>query len=264
MRRRLVIAATGLALALGTTGPAVQAAVPAFHGTILAVNANQSNNWSGYNQGTLERGSTLFNSVGGTWVVPTATQHKSGEDEYSSSWIGIGGGCVDASCTVTDNTLIQAGTEQDVAANGKASYSAWWELIPAPSIAISGFAVHPGDTITGLISEVVPNSNVWTISLKNVTTGATFSQTVSYSSTHGTAEWIEETPLLIGTNGAGLSAMPNLGTVHFTGSTVNGGPAGLQAQEEMQLVDSNGNALATPSAPLSATAFNDCTYAATC
>jgi len=264
MRRRLLIAVTGLALVLGTSGTTAVAAAPAFHGPIVALNANQSNNWSGYNQGTIERGSTLFNSVGGTWVVPTATQHKSGEDEYSSSWIGIGGGCVDASCTVTDNTLIQAGTEQDVAANGRASYSAWWEVIPGPSLTISGFAVHAGDSITGLISEAVPNSNVWTISLKNNTTGATFSQTVPYSSTHATAEWIEETPLLIGTSGTGLSAMPNLGTVHFTGATTNGSAAGLQASEEMQLVDPNGRVLATPSAPLSSTSFNDCTYSTTC
>jgi hypothetical protein len=264
MRRRLVIAATGLALVLGTTGPAVQAAVPTFHGTILALNANQSNNWSGYNQGTLERGSTLFNSIGGTWVVPTATQHKAGEAESSSSWIGIGGGCVDAGCTLTDNTLIQAGTEQDVGAGGKASYSAWWEIIPAPSIAISNFAVHAGDTIHGNISEVVGDSDVWTITLKNVTTGATFSQTVPYPSTHTTAEWIEETPLLIGTSGTGLSAMPNLGTVHFTNATVNGAAAGLKAAEEMQLVGANGNVLATPSAPVSPSAFNDCTYSTSC
>jgi hypothetical protein len=265
MRRgRYAIAVTALTLALGTGGTALSAAAPAFHGTIAALNANQSNNWSGYNQGTLERGSTLFSSVGGTWVVPTATQHRSGEAESSSTWIGIGGGCVDAGCTVTDNTLIQAGTEQDVGSGGRASYSAWWEIIPAPSITISGFAVHPGDTIHGVISEAATGSNVWTINLKNVTTGATFSQTVPYPSTHLTAEWIEETPLLIGTNGAGLSAMPNLGTVHFTNSTVNGGPAGLKAQEKMQLVDANGHVLATPSAPLSPAAFNDCTYSTTC
>jgi len=265
MRRRVVMAVTCLALALGSSCTAVQAAAPTSHGTIAAVNANQSNNWSGYNQGTLERGSTLFNSVGGTWIVPTATQHRKGEAESSSAWIGIGGGCVDASCTVTDNTLVQAGTEQDVGKGGKASYSAWWEIIPGPSITISGFDVHPGDRIKGLISEAVADSDVWTISLKNVTTGATFTQTVPYPSTHATAEWIVETPLLIGTDGAGLSAMPNLGSVHFTAATVNGKPAGLTAREQVQLVDSNNRVIARPSAPNAArTAFNDCTYAASC
>jgi hypothetical protein len=98
-------------------------------------NANSSNNWFGYNQGTLERGGRQFNSIAGDWTVPTATQHASG-DEASSDWIGIGGGCVDANCTVGDSTLIQTGTEQDVS-SGSASYGAWWELIPGPSIAIS-------------------------------------------------------------------------------------------------------------------------------
>jgi hypothetical protein len=229
------------------------------------VNASQSNNWSGYNQGTIERGSTLFNSVGGTWVVPTAVQHKKGEAESSSAWIGIGGGCVDATCTVTDNTLIQVGTEQDVNANGRASYSAWWEIIPAPSLTIDGFAVHPGDRIKALISEAVADSNVWTIDMKNLTTGATFSQTVPYPSTHATAEWIVETPLLIGTDGTGLSAMPGLGSVKFTGTTVNGAAAGLRPAEQVQLVDANSRVIARPSAPNAAkNAFNDCTYATTC
>ena len=203
--------------------------------------------------------------MGGTWTVPTAVQHRKGEAESSSAWIGIGGGCVDASCTVTDNTLIQAGTEQDVNANGRALYSAWWEIIPAPSLTIDGFAVHPGDRIKALISEAVADSNVWTIDMKNLMTGATFSQTVPYPSTHATAEWIVETPLLIGTDGTGLSAMPGLGSVKFTGATVNGTAAGLRPAEQVQLIDANGKVIARPSAPNAAkNAFNDCTYATTC
>src|SRR5258708_21876121 len=56
---------------------------------------------------------TLFRSSG-DWTVPTVTQHRAGKAESSSDWIGIGGGCVDASCKATDDTLIQTGTEQDV------------------------------------------------------------------------------------------------------------------------------------------------------
>src|SRR5437868_13189182 len=48
-------------------------------------------------QGTLEKGGKLFSSVDGTWTVPTASQHKAGEAEFSASWVGIGGGCVDRS-----------------------------------------------------------------------------------------------------------------------------------------------------------------------
>ena len=38
---------------------------------------------------------------------------------------------------------------------------------------------------------------------------------------HATAEWIEETPLLIGT-GAGLADLPNLSNVPFSNARTNG------------------------------------------
>ena len=114
-------------------------------------NITQSNNWSGYNQGLLEKGKS-FSSISGTWTVPTASAHKAKEAEYSSTWVGIGGGCLNTACSVTDNTLIQAGTEQDVAANGKASYYAWYELIPAPSTQVT-LKVAPGNRITVSIKQ---------------------------------------------------------------------------------------------------------------
>jgi Peptidase A4 family len=79
----------------------------------LRSNTNSSSNWFEYNQGTLEQGGKLFNSITGDWTVPTATQHTAGQAEDSSDWIGIGRGCIDAGYTATDSTLIQTGTEQD-------------------------------------------------------------------------------------------------------------------------------------------------------
>src|SRR3954447_5040510 len=259
-------AATMLAV---TAGDAM--AAPKSHGGIvqivkprLKMNANQSTNWYGYNQGTLEQGSKLFNSVSGDWTVPTATQHTAGKSASSSTWIGIGRGCVDANCNVGDNTLIQTGTEQDVDAAGRASYSAWWELIPAPSIEITNMTVAAGDHMHAAISELVAGSNVWTITLQNVTRGQTFTTTVPYTSTHGTAEWIEETPLLLGTN-AGFAALPNLGNPAFSNATVNGANAGLTAAEQIYLTDSNGKVIGSPSAPNAArNGFSACTWATSC
>jgi len=260
-------AATMLAV---TAGDAM--AAPKSHGGIvqivkprLKMNANQSTNWYGYNQGTLEQGSKLFNSVSGDWTVPTATQHTAGKSASSSTWIGIGGGCVDANCNVGDNTLIQAGTEQDVDASGKASYSAWWELIPAPGLTISNMAVSPGDHMSATIAETVPNSNVWNITLKNVTKNQTFTTTVPYTSTHATAEWIQETPIVIGTDGTGLAALPNLTTNSFTGAKTNGAAAGLKSSEQMQLIDSNNSVIGAPSAPnATGDGFSLCTWASSC
>jgi hypothetical protein len=265
------ITRVGVGLICGVLLGAVLAAtagartITSAHGQLLqpSLNANQSSNWFGYNQGSLELGTKLFNAITGDWTVPTATQHVSGQDEYSSDWIGIGGGCVDTGCTVADNTLIQAGTEQDVDAAGNASYSAWWEIIPGPSIAIN-MTVGAGDHMHSSIAEVVPGSNVWTIVLQDVTRGESFSQTVPYSSSHLTAEWIEETPLLLGTN-AGFAALPNLTNPAFTAATTNGANANLQTAEQMFLIDSAGKVIGAPSAP-NAThdGFGACTWATSC
>jgi Peptidase A4 family len=230
----------------------------------LTLNANSSSNWFGYNQGSLEQGGKLFNSISGNWTVPTVTQHTAGQAEASSDWIGIGGGCIDAGCTTTDSTLIQTGTEQDVSATGAASYSAWYELVPAPSLTISNMTVGPGDVMHASLSEVVNNSNAWTITIQDLTRGESFTTTVPYSSSHATAEWIEETPLEIGTN-AGFAALPNLSNPGWTSATVNGASAGLKASEEMDLTDSSGSVIGAPSAPNStANGFDECTWASTC
>jgi hypothetical protein len=267
-RRLLVV--MSISLASCAVASASASAALKSHGQLLRLaphslhlNTNSSSNWFGYNQGTLEQGSKLFNSVTGDWTVPTATQHTAGQAEDSSDWIGIGGGCVDAGCTATDNTLIQTGTEQDVSATGAASYSAWYELVPAPSLGVS-MTVAPGDHMHASVAETVPNSNVWNITLQDVTRGETFNTTVPYSSTHATAEWIEETPLLIGTN-AGFASLPNLSNPGWTSATTNGASAGLKTSEEMDLIDSNSKVIGAPSAPnATANGFDECTWAATC
>jgi hypothetical protein len=231
----------------------------------LAVNANQSNNWSGYDQGSLEQGGTppkLFTSIGGDWTVPTATQHSAGQAEYSSDWIGIGGGCVDAGCTSSDNTLIQTGTEQDVSATGAASYSAWWEIIPGPSMTITSMTIRAGDKMTSSITQTAPG--VWTITLHDTSDGQSYTTTVPYSSSQDTAEWIQETPLILGTN-AGFAALPNLTSPVFDLASTDGAPANLKSSEEMDLVDSSGNVFGAPSAPdPDADGFNVCAWASTC
>ncbi|HEV7133315.1 MAG TPA: G1 family glutamic endopeptidase [Gaiellaceae bacterium] len=261
--RTLRRALPGLAAALCVALPATaSAASPSSHGQLvqLRANTNQSSNWFGYNQGSLALGGTLFSSITGDWTVPAATEHTAGSPAYSSDWIGIGGGCVDAGCTVGDSSLIQTGTEQD----SDGTYSAWWEIIPGPSLTISGMTIAPGDHMHASLAEVLVGANVWAITLQDVTKGESFTTTVPYSSTHLTAEWIEETPLLLGAN-AGFAALPNLTKIAFTNATVNGANANLQASQELQLIDSNGAVIGSPSAP-NAThdGFDLCAWATTC
>jgi hypothetical protein len=230
----------------------------------LSANANQSSNWFGYGQGALEEGSTLFNSITGDWTIPSASQHTAGQAEASSDWIGIGGGCIDAGCTASDSTLIQTGTEQDVSATGVASYDAWYELVPAPSLQISSMTVAPGDRMQASLAEVVADSNVWTITIQDLTRGESYSTTVPYSSSHATAEWIEETPLEIGTD-AGFAALPNLTDPDFDSATVNGAPVKLSASEALDLTASDGTVIGTPSAPNpNLDGFSACAWATSC
>ena len=187
---RLAASVTVALAAVAVGAGSASAAGLTAHGQLLhlahgaKLNANQSSNWFGYSQGTLEQGTKLFNSITGDWTVPAATQHTSGQAEASSDWIGIGGGCVDAGCTVTDSTLIQTGTEQDVDATGAPSYSAWWELVPAPSISISNMTVSPGDHMHASVAELVNDADVWNITITDVTKNETFTTTVPYPSTH--------------------------------------------------------------------------------
>jgi hypothetical protein len=244
-----------IGFALGAWLPSAASALPEAHGHVLHIvkpglraNANESTNWFGYNQGTLEQGGKQFHSIAGDWTVPRARQHTKGNSEASSTWIGIGGGCIDARCTMGDSTLIQTGTEQDVSASGKPSYSAWWEIIPGPSIGIGKMKVRAGDRMHANISETVKGSDVWRITLTNRTRHQTFRKTVPYTSTHATAEWIEETPLEIGTN-AGLAALPRLSRTTFDRARVNGASAHLKRSERILLTTSRGKVIGTPSGP---------------
>jgi hypothetical protein len=230
--------------------------------THLGFNTNTSSNWFGYQQGSVEQGGKLFTAITGNWTVPTATQHTSGQAEDSADWIGIGGGCVDANCAVGDSTLIQTGTEQDVAADGSTSYDAWYELVPAPEFEITNMTVKPGDQMHASISQAAPE--VWDVTIQDVTQNESYSTTVPYPSTMDTAEWIEETPLEIGTD-AGFAALPNLTDPAWNSLTVNGANPNLKSSEEMQLTDSSGNVIGTPSAPNSTgNGFSECTWTSTC
>ena len=230
---------------------------------IVIVSANQSFNWSGYVQGSLEKGTT-FHSIAATWLVPTATPHRSGEAEYSSSWIGIGGGCLNTACTLTDATLIQAGVGHDIDAAGNADYYAWWEAIPAPLVRTT-LSVRPGDRIgVAIFEHRVPE--LWTIAIVNITTRSLFTTTLPYPSTHGSAEWVIETPVVISEKGAvSVGPMPNLTVVRFDFARANGMSPAFVAAERIELVDFDLTPIASPSLPdAQGDGFNDCTYATTC
>jgi hypothetical protein len=157
-----------------------------------------SRNWSGY----VSTGGTSYTSVSGTWVIPKPDANVAGID---ATWVGIGG------ANTTD--LIQAGTEATVNGDGTVSYDAWTETLPQSTRTIT-LPVNAGDTVSVSITE--QSAGLWVVSMKNVTTGGTFSTTIRYNSSKSSAEWIEEAPSV----GRGIAPLDNFGSVTFTSGSV--------------------------------------------
>jgi hypothetical protein len=166
----------------------------------------RSVNWAGYIVTTdLQNPQPNVTSISATWAIPTITPTSS--DSFSAVWIGIGGRY--------DQTLIQCGTEQLVI-NGRPTYSAWYELLPANIAKIRFLTVHPGDEITATISLVNDADNRWQIRITDTTTGDSYQNTFIYNTSRLTAEWIVERPKI----NEEFSTLSNFGNVTFTNCTV--------------------------------------------
>lgn len=161
--------------------------------------------WSGYSVASdLNSPEPQVTKVNGSWTVPTVK--VSAGDTYSAVWIGVGG--------QFDDTLIQAGTEQD-SIDGKGTYSAWYELLPSGAITIDLLKISPGDGITVSISLDNSTTNAWSIEINDVTSGRVFHKSVAYVSAMLSAEWIVERP----TVNDRIATLANFGQMTFTGCT---------------------------------------------
>jgi hypothetical protein len=160
-------------------------------------------NWAGFVVASdLQNPQPDVIGVSASWIVPTIT--PSSVDAFSAVWIGIGG--------QYDQSLIQVGTEQD-SVGGTTQYSAWYELLPAPSLYIGHMTVSPGDLIQAAIKLVDSNNNLWSISITDVSNGKSYQNNFTYGSSRLTAEWILERPEL--SNNV-LTYLADFGNVTFT------------------------------------------------
>ena len=237
MRRRFaaVLLAAGL-----TAGQVWATAMPAIvHGaghvrvqagtTGAAALGWTSSNWSGYAVTT-----GPYTKVTSSWKVPTVTAR--GTSAYSSTWVGIDG--------FNNDQLIQVGTEQDVV-RGVARYSAWWEILPAVASRIDTLVIHPGDRMSAQIART--GIGTWTISLANLTTGASFSTTRPFAGRGSSAEWIQEAPLV----GDSVATLARYSPTIF-GVSVNGGNPGLRVSNGGAMIQ-DGAQVSTPLTPNSRT-----------
>jgi hypothetical protein len=190
--------------------------------------ANTSRNWSGY-----AATGGAFTGVSGSWTIPTVTESESAAAD--ATWVGIGG--------ISSSDLIQIGT-QAIAQNGNVSYEAWYELLPGTSVPIS-LAVHAGDSITASLSQ--SETNEWSLSIRDNTSGQNFSEEISYDSSLSSAEWIEEMP----SDQTGSIPLDNFGTVSFTNaSAIENGTPVTPAQANafsLTMIANSNRSLALPS-----------------
>jgi len=211
--RRTGLAVVALTAAILAPG-GVSASPAIFHGTLphfthRANGATSSSNWSGY-----AAYNTTFTDVKATWIQPAANCSNTTTAQYASFWVGLDG--------YKSSSVEQLGTDSDCAGRNRPSYYAWWEMYPNPSNPISGFAVRPGDSITAEVSRLAA---VYTLKLKNTTTGQTFSTTQTATAANSSAEWVAEAPSQCIIVFCRVLPLANYGTMTFTGASATSGTA---------------------------------------
>jgi len=162
--------------------------------------SDETSNWAGY----VATGGT-YTAISGSWTVPSVSD-SSDNLAADASWIGIGG--------VSTDDLIQVGT-QNIVQDGQVSSGSFYEELPDSSETISSITVNPGDTITASVQE--SEGGEWLISIKDVTNGESYSNTVYYDSSESSAEWIEEAP---SEDGSSIIPLDQFGSVSFTNGSV--------------------------------------------
>ncbi len=218
-----------------------------------------SGNWAGYELANFQTGQTYARAQM-TWVVPQVSYGSSTDStasaQYSSNWVGIGGFCENSVCYQSDNTLIQLGTEQDVAADGTTRYYAWYEMLPQIEAPLR-YAVEPGDTMTASLRCVracAATRQVWRLTMTDQTRGWTWSKRVRYASSMLSAEWVEEAPYA-----SGVLPLADSGTAGFSATEgANGQVPSLSVSANAIQLDDSWGQTANPSAPDILAGFNVC------
>ncbi|HEY6759588.1 MAG TPA: G1 family glutamic endopeptidase [Baekduia sp.] len=229
LRGRVAVLAT-LAAVLATTGAAAVGA-PAAGAAMLST---KSSNWAGY---AARRTGVAFKRVSATWTVPKV-DCTSPTNSYSANWVGLGG------YAANSQALEQLGTESDCSGNGTATYSTWFEVVPAASSSAK-LAIQPGDSV---FASATVNGHLVTLTLANLTRGTKATKSVRAATVDlSSAEWIVEAPgVCLGESEASCrqSALANFGTTNFTSAraTTTAGHAG-------SILDSAWNAIGISLSP---------------
>src|SRR5262249_9481589 len=116
------------------------------------------------------------------------------------------------------SSVEQLGTEQDTSRSGAATYYAWWEMYPKPSVRITNMTISPGDSIS---ASVTYSSGAYTLQITDNTNGQS-SSILPQSGTfqRSSAEWVVEAP----SSFFGILPLANFGTATISQAqaTING------------------------------------------
>jgi hypothetical protein len=146
------------------------------------VTVSYNTGWAGY----AVTGSD-FTRVEGSWIVHAVNCTKT-PNTFSSEWVGIDGWSSD--------TVEQIGTDADCI--GKTPfYWVWYEFYPYGSVVIRDVSIAAGDEFAAAVN--YDGDNNYTVTIKNKTTGQSFSKKVNFDGGDGSgppqrnsAEWIME------------------------------------------------------------------------
>lgn len=198
----------------------------------------ESSNWSGYGA---ENGPNT--AVTGTFTVPSLDAGQTGTN--MSEWVGIDG--------MANSSLIQAGIDEypDPSNSNLFYLFPWWEILPSPATAITSLAqpIAAGDSVTIHIAQV--DGSLWSITLTDDTTGASFTTTQTYTGPGMSAEWIVEAP----SNGSTGAEYP---LAEYTPTTFSGvSVVGADTVEPAIVMVQNSVVVSVPSTPSpSGSSFN--------
>ena len=182
-----------------------------------------SSNWAGYavtDSGTAagtaaDTGAapTTFSNVSGSWVQPAASCTAGGQ-AYSAFWVGLGG------FATGSKALEQIGADSDCTSAGRASYSVWYELVPAAPVTVK-LKLSAGDSVT---ASVAVTGTTVSLRIADLTRGTVFTRNLTMASPDlSSAEWVAEAPSTCGGYG-GCRPLPlaDFGTATFTAASATG------------------------------------------
>jgi hypothetical protein len=156
-------------------------AAPAFATT----QEGASENWAGYVVSSND--DSGFSAVSGQWTQAPVACTANSQPSYSAYWVGLGGGGQQSSA------LEQIGTQADCSSTGKATYYAWYELVPSAPVKLS-LTIKPGDSIW---ARTAVSGDQVSLFITDQTTHQSWSKTLTMTSATpdtSTAEWVAEAP----------------------------------------------------------------------